>query len=329
MDPWTPGSKTRPDVIGVIGDWPCAVLPDEIEAGNIRALMNFGGRLLRAFPDTNALTAALGKLELHVMTELAANETTAYCTHVLPTKDAIERPEFTRWDTLAWNLSLQYSPALVKPLGERRSAWWVISQIMRRAGLPVPGHVPHDDRDAGADEAMLAHLMPSARCSFEELEQRRYVERPLDFPARWLDAHVERIGGWRLVPERLLGQWQEMRRADEAALGQPRPLCYSSRRQRRKFNAQLDFLGEPADIILHPADAGAHGIADRQKVRVSTASGQIVLEARIDPGMRRGVASIAHGHLEGNVNVLTSKRQIDPISGMALYSGVPITIEAA
>jgi anaerobic selenocysteine-containing dehydrogenase len=176
---------------------------------------------------------------------------------------------------------------------------------------------------------MLAHLMPSARCSFEELEQRRYVERPLDFPARWLDAHVERIGGWRLVPERLLGQWQEMHRADEAALGQPRPLCYSSRRQRRKFNAQLDFLGEPADIILHPADAGAHGIADKQKVRVSTASGQIVLEARIDPGMRRGVASIAHGHLEGNVNVLTSKRQIDPISGMALYSGVPITIEAA
>ena len=329
MDPWTPGSKTRPDVIGVIGDWPCAVLPEEIDAGNIRALMNFGGRLLRAFPDTNALAAALGKLELHVMTELVANETTAYCTHVLPTKDAIERPEFTRWDTLAWNLSLQYSPALVKPLGERRSAWWVISQIMRRAGLPVPGHVPHDDRDAGADEAMLAHLMPTARCSFEELQQRRYVERPLDFPARWLDAHVERIGGWRLVPERLLGQWQEMRRADEAALGQPRPLCYSSRRQRRKFNAQLDFLGEPADIILHPADAGAHGIADKQKVRISTASGQIVLEARIDPGMRRGVASIAHGHLEGNVNVLTSKRQIDPISGMALYSGVPIAIEAA
>jgi anaerobic selenocysteine-containing dehydrogenase len=329
LDPWTPGPKTRPDVIGVIGDWPCAVLPDEIEAGNIRALMNFGGRLLRAFPDTNALTAALGKLELHVMTELAANETTAYCTHVLPTKDAIERPEFTRWDTLAWNLSLQYSPALVKPLGERRSAWWVISQIMRRTGLTVPEHVPHDDREAGADEAMLAHLMPTARCSFEELEQRRYVERPLDFPARWLDAHVARIGGWRLVPERLLGQWQDMRRADEAALGQPRPLCYSSRRQRRKFNAQLDFLGEPADIILHPADARAHGIADKQKVRVSTASGQIVLEARIDPGMRRGVASIAHGHLEGNVNILTSRKQIDPISGMALYSGVPITIEAA
>ena len=27
MDPWTPGPTTRPDVLGVIGDWPCAVLP--------------------------------------------------------------------------------------------------------------------------------------------------------------------------------------------------------------------------------------------------------------------------------------------------------------
>jgi anaerobic selenocysteine-containing dehydrogenase len=290
--------------------------------------MNFGGRLLRAFPDTNALEAMLPRLALHVMTEIAANETTPYCTHVLPTKDAIERVEFTRWDTLAWNLSLQYSAPLVKPLGERRSAWWVISQIMRRAGLPVPEHVPHDDREEGADATMLAHLMGTARCSFAELAHQRYVERPLDFPAPWLDAHVERIGGWRLVPERLLAQWHEMRRADEAALGQPKPLCYSSRRQRKKFNAQLDFLGEPADIILHPADAEAHGIADRQKVRVSTSSGEIVLEARIDPGMRRGVASIAHGHLQGNVNCLTSKEKIDPISGMALYSGVPIAIEA-
>ena len=66
------------------------------------------------------------------------NETTPLCTHVLPTKDAVERAELTRWDTLTWNVSLQYTPPLVEPMGERRSAWWVISQFMRRAGLPVP-----------------------------------------------------------------------------------------------------------------------------------------------------------------------------------------------
>jgi anaerobic selenocysteine-containing dehydrogenase len=285
MDSWTPGPTTRPDVLGIIGDWPCAVLPAEIEAGNIRALMNFGGSLLRSFPDTHVLTRALKKLDLHLYTEIIANETTPLCTHVLPTKDAVERAEIQRWDTLAWNVSMQYTPPLVKPMGERRSAWWVISQIMRRAGLPVPAHVPDDDRQPGADEFMLARLFKNARCSFEEVKEKRYVEMPLEFPAPWVDAHIERIGGWKLAHPRLLEQWFDMRRADEAALGEPKPLCYSSRRQRSKFNAQLSFLGAPADVILHPDDAAAHGIADGQKVRVHNKSGEIVLTAKVDAGM--------------------------------------------
>ena len=324
---FTPGSNVRPDAKGILGDWPCAVLPLEIEAGNIRALFNFGGSIMRSFPDTNALGAALKKLDLHVNTEIVENETTELCTHILPTKGAVERAEFTRWDTLAWNVSLQYTPPLVKPMGERRSAWWVISQFMKRAGLPVPDHVPEDDQQQGADEFMLAKLMENARCSFEELREKRYVEFPQEFPAPWVDRHIERNGGWKLAPSELLEQWYEMRRADEAALGSPKPLCYSSRRQRRKFNAQLSFLGEPADIILHPETAAAHGIADGQKVRVHNKNGEIILTAKVDTGMRRGVASISHGHEQANVNYLTSTDDVDPLGGMALYSGVPIAME--
>jgi anaerobic selenocysteine-containing dehydrogenase len=324
---FTPGSNVRPDVKGIVGDWPCAVLPLEIEAGNIRALFNFGGSLLRSFPDTNALRAALPKLDLHVNTEILENELTPLCTHVLPTKGAVERAEFTRWDTLNWNVSLQYTPPLVEPTGERRSAWWVLSQFMRRAGLPVPEHVPDDDRAEGADEFMLAQLMKRARCSFDELKEKRYVEFPLEFPAAWVDEHFERVGGWRLAPPELLGQWSEMRAADEAALGRPKPLCLSSRRQFKKFNAQLSFLGEPADIILHPDTAAERGVADGEKVRVFNKSGEIVLTAKVDPGMRKGVCSIPHGHLHANVNNLTSTDDVDPLGGMALYSGVPIEIE--
>jgi len=327
-DPWTASPTTRPDVAGIIGDWPCAVLPGEIEAGNIRGLMNFGGRLLLTFPDTNVLTAALEKLELNVATEVVANETTPLCTHVLPTKDAVERAEFTRWDTLAWNVSLQYTPALVQPLGERRSAWWAISQIMRRARLPVPEYVPESDREEGADELMLARQFGRARCGFDQLKAKRYVEFPHELSAPWVDAHFERIGGWRLAPARIVAQWDEMRRADEAQLGRPRPLCYTPRRQRRKLNAQLGFLGEPADIMLHPDDAAARGIADGQRVRVHTDRGEIVLAAKVDARMRKGVTSIPHGHAGANVNYLTSVDAVDPLGGMALYSGVPVEVEA-
>jgi anaerobic selenocysteine-containing dehydrogenase len=326
---FTPGSNVRPDIKGIVGDWPCAVLPLEIEAGNIRALFNFGGSMLRSFPDSNALRAALPKLDLHVDTEIVENELTPLCTHVLPTKGAVERAEFTRWDTLNWNVSLQYTPPLVEPMGERRSAWWVISQFMRRAGLPVPDYVPDDDRAPDADDFMLSQLMQRARCSFEELKEKRYVEFPLDFPAAWVDEHFERVGGWQLAPPEVLAQWCEMRAADEAALGKPRPLCLTSRRQFKKLNAQLSFLGEPAEVLLHPDTAAERGIADGQHVRVFTKRGEIVLTARLDAEMRKGVCSISHGHLDANVNNLTSTDDVDPLGGMVLYSGVPIEIEPA
>jgi len=324
---FTPGSNVRPDVKGIMGDWPCAVLPLEIEAGNIRALFNFGGSMLRTWPDTNALRAALPKLDLHVGVEIMHNELTPLCTHVLPTKDPVERAELTRWDTLNWNVSLQYTPPLVEPMGERRSAWWVISQFMRRAGLRVPDWVPDDDRDEGADDFMLATLMKRARCSFEELKAAQYVEFPLEFPAPWAEQHFERIGGWRLAPQELLEQWYDMRDADEATLGKPKPLVLSPRRQVKKLNAQLGFMGEPADIFLHPDTAAAHGISDGQRVRVHTKRGEITVTAKVDPGMRKGVCSIPHGHLHANVNNLTSTDDVDRLGGMALYSGFPVEVE--
>jgi anaerobic selenocysteine-containing dehydrogenase len=327
------GSKVRPDVKAVIGpgggpEWPCAVLPLEIEAGNIRAFFNFGGSILRSFPNTNALRAALPKLDLHVATEIVHNELTPFCTHVLPTKDGVERPEITRWDILRWNVSMEYSAPVVEPMGERRSAWWVISQVMKRAGLAVPDFVPDDDRTEGTDDYMLSKLVPPmARCTFEELKAKGYVEFPYELPAPWWDQRMERLGGYKVAPPELLEQWTEKRAADEAALGKPKPLVYSPRRQFKKFNAQLDFMGEPADVIIHPETAADHGISNGQRVRVHNANGEVFLAAKVDPMIRKGVCSISHGHLDGNVNFLTSSTEIDRLSGMAHYSGVPIEIE--
>jgi anaerobic selenocysteine-containing dehydrogenase len=326
-NPFSPGAPTMPEVSGIIGDWPCAVLPGEIAAGNIRALVNFGGSLIRSFPDANVLAPALRNLDVNVNFEIVNNETTALSTHVLPTKDQVERPDISFWDTLSASVSLLYTQAVVEPMGERRSAWWAISQLMRRMGLAVPAHVPDDDRKPGADDAMLAKLMAGARCEFEEVAASGHVTRPLEFPGRWVDQHIERFGGWRLAPPKLLEFLAAIRRADEAAIGQPRPLCYISRRQRRKLNASLSFLGSPADIILHPEDAAANGIVHGQKVRVRTPRGEIFLTANVNATIRRGVASIPHGHEVANVNCLTSVEEVDKMTGMVLYTGIPIKVE--
>jgi anaerobic selenocysteine-containing dehydrogenase len=326
-DPFTPGPPTMPGVSGLIGDWPCAALPGEIAAGNIRAFVNLGGSMVRSFPDANVLVPALRQLDVLASFEVVENETTALSTHVLPTKDQVERPDISLWDTLSGSVSMLYSPPLVEATGERRSAWWILAELMRRMGMDVPAHVPADDRAAGADDAMLAVQMAHARCSFEELAAQGQVSVPLEFPAAWVDRHIDRIGGWRLAPERLVAFWHEVRAADMAAMDDPPPLRFIPRRQRRKLNASLSFLGSPADIILNPADADAHSIVHGQPVLVRTTRGEIRLIANVDAAIRPGVASIPHGHEVANVNLLTSVEHVDALTGMVRYSGIPIELE--
>jgi anaerobic selenocysteine-containing dehydrogenase len=225
-------------------------------------------------------------------------------------------------------MNMQYSPQVLPPSGERRAGWWVIAELMRRLGFDVPAHVPADDRAAGADETMLAALVgPGARCTFEELRDARYVERPLEFPGTWVDDHIARMGGWRLAPLSLVTMLDALLAEDRARLDLPRPLCFISRRQRRKINASLSFLGSPADIILHPSDAAAKGIVHGGAVRVQTKAGAIVLTANVSETMRPGVASIPHGHEIANVNCLTSVEDVDAMTGMVLYTGIPIEVE--
>ncbi|GGC14228.1 hypothetical protein GCM10011494_36310 [Novosphingobium endophyticum] len=329
-NPFTPGPPTMPHVSGIIGDWPCAALAGEIEAGNIRAVVNFGGSLIRSFPDANLLAPALEKLDALITLEITANETTALSSHVLPTKDQLERPEVSLWDTLGFKVAMQHSPAVVAPMGERRSGWWVVSQLMRRLDLDIPEHTPQDDREPGADEAMLAaHFGPGARGTFEETAETGYLEKPLEFPAPWIERHVENIGGWQLAPDSLLAFLAEVLAADEARLAQSRQLVFISRRQRRKLNASLDFLGAPADLIINPVDAEAFGLSHGEPVRVSTDRGAITLIANLTDSIRPGVASIPHGHGSANVNLLTDASKVDAMTGMVRYTGIPIAVEPA
>jgi anaerobic selenocysteine-containing dehydrogenase len=166
---------------------------------------------------------------------------------------------------------------------------------------------------------MLARTMGAARCSFGEVASSRFVETPLQIPAQWVENYLDRSGGWRLAPQLLVDQM--------ASLEPPAPLVLVPRRQARKLNGALDILGEAAEIILNPDDAGDAGVADRQPVVVRTGRGEITGIAKVDAAIRRGVVSIPHGHHTTNVNALTDKDVIDPVTGMVRYSGVPVSVQ--
>jgi len=321
-DIFGPGPRSRPELRSIVGDWPCAALPDEISAGNIRAFLNLGGNLIRSFPDANVLQPALQQLEVFATLEIIENETTALSTHVLPTKDQLERPDLALWDFLSPRVNAQYTPAVVNAVGERRATWWILSELIRRLGHEPPGIPVADD----VDNAMLAPVTARARCNFTDLVDSRYAETEHEFPARWVDAHIERLGGWRLAPPSLVEQLISVTDAQARDRRDSRTLSLIPRRQRRHLNAQFLFLGSTADVLLHPTDAAFAGIADGEQVIVRSERGEIIGTAHVDTNIRPGVISVPHGHEHANVNLLTSIRDIDPLTGMAHYSGVQVSV---
>jgi anaerobic selenocysteine-containing dehydrogenase len=200
---------------------------------------------------------------------------------------------------------------VVDPVGERRSTWWVLAELGRRLG--------HELADGGGiDDAMLARVMAQSRCTFDEVAATGFAEQGHEIPAPWVERHLDRLGGWRLAPRFLV---------EELARLEPLPaLVLVPRRQARRLNSQLCYLGERPEIVVHPDDAGAAGLVDGLPVVVRSDRGELVGVARVEPSIRRGVVSVPHGHERANVNLLTDKDRIDVVTGMVQYSGIPVTL---
>ena len=96
-----------------------------------------------------------------------------------------------------------------------------------------------------------------------------------------------------------------------------------------RLNSQLEFLGEAPEVVVHPDDAAAAGLSDNAPLIVRSEHGELTGIAKVDASVRRGAVSVPHGHAGANVNLLTSKDDIDLVTGMTRYSGIPVTLHPA
>ena len=192
---------------------------------------------------------AARSLDVFATIEIIANDTTALSTHVLPTKDQLERADVTLWDFLSPRVAAQHTPAVVDPVGDRRSTWWVLAELGRRLGHELADTASGDD---ATDDAMLARI--AARASVHLRRARRRTvgsRRRTNCRRRGSTTHVERLGGWRLAPA------AARRPARRRSRSSPRRSCSCRAGRCRHLNSQFDYLGEPVEVIVHPDDAAA------------------------------------------------------------------------
>jgi anaerobic selenocysteine-containing dehydrogenase len=311
-----PGPPSRPELQTVAGEFVCAAMPDEIESGNLRALINLSGNLITCMPGTERIASALEKLEVLLTVEIVDNTMAAVSTHALPAKDQLERPDVSLAVDISFpELGAQYTPAMVKPLGEVRSYWWILAQLGKRMGLDF---FPGVDPDTATDDDVVGLLALSGRVPIDTSGEANYTLAE-DRAIGWLQARADEFGGWRLAPRLLVEQL--------AGLAPTSDLVLISRRQLHHHNSRKSAGHDTPGIYVNPDDATTRGLSDGDVAVVRSRHGELEGQVKVDPTLVSGAISVPHGW-EGryNVNQLTSVDDIDAITGMPLFSNLPVEL---
>jgi anaerobic selenocysteine-containing dehydrogenase len=97
-------------------------------------------------------------------------------------------------------------------------------------------------------------------------------------------------------------------------------------------------------LLVHPEDAACRGLENGLRVRVRSRVGELEAPLEVSDEMMPGVVCLPHGwghqrpgvrqgtarrHPGASVNDLTDAEAVDPVSGTAALSGIPVEVEPA
>jgi len=310
-----PGVPSHPEILPFMGEWPSTVIPEEIEAGRLKALMVVGSDPATSLPHTERLHKALGELDVLLAFDTAPTGTTALATHAFACADQLERPDIPSLDLFGSALSTRWTDAVVAPRPEAPEMWRIFAKLAGRLGhsLLQPG----EDIDTMSTETMLVRTHRGLDVDKLRVAGGCLVDAPAVY--NWVQSRLP-YGKWRLTPERLVAQLAEVT--------DPPALQLVPRRQTRRFNSLEYRAGERAEAIMNPVDAPS-GVRDGDLVEVSSAVGSLRLPAKLADHAAVGMVSIPHGWAGVNVNVLIDSDDIDPITGMPVMCGTAVSVRAA
>ena len=317
---------------------------EAIAKGEIKALWVIGTNPAVSLPDADTARAALGKLELFVISEnVRANDTVNAGAHVLLPAQAWGEKSGTVTNS---ERRISRQRAFLDPPGETKPDWWIVAEVAKRLGFGAAfdfGSVA----DVFREHAALSAFENNGSRDFDiggltSLSDRAFDElAPVSWPIRPGDTQPQprffANGGFFASDRRARFVAPEIP-ALRSKAGAGRPLRLNTGRIRDQWHTMTrsgmsprlgQHLPEPF-VEIHPDDAEKYGVIDGGFARVATDYGQCILKVAVNARQQRGMlfapihwsdASASNARVGALVAPFT-----DPFSGQPENKATPVSI---
>jgi formate dehydrogenase alpha subunit len=297
-----------------------------IAAGEIRALYVVGENPVMSEPQSSFVAWMLQRLDLLIVQDIFATDTSRYAHIVLPAA-AVGEKEGTFTNAAR---RVQYTAKGLEPPGQARPDWQILQDMANAMGMnwgydateaiweeirqvaPIFSGITHkrlkgtpgifwpcyDENEPG-----LARLYENG-FGFRD---RRARFMPVQLPENLVQPTEQYP--FILITGRLLGHFNtgEM-----------------SRRSKKLMRATPESFVE-----AHPQDAQQLALADGQQVRMTSPYGSVITRLKISKSMFQGYLFAPNHFNTPNLNILMSAVPLDPKARMPALKVIPVSMQAA
>jgi assimilatory nitrate reductase catalytic subunit len=276
---------------------------EAIARGEIKALWVIGTNPAVSLPDADAARAALGKLELFVVSEnVRSNDSVNAGAHVLLPAQAWGEKSGTVTNS---ERRISRQRAFLESPGEAKPDWWIVGEVARRLGFGAAFDF-ESAADVFREHAALSAFENSGTRDFDigalqSLSDEAFdAMAPVLWPNRLGDAEPqERFfadGGFFATDHkaRFIAPEIPALRTETSA---GRPLRLNTGRIRDQWHTMTRSGGSPRlgqhlpepFVEVHPDDAAGNGLVDGGFARVITDYGQCTLKVMVSERQQRGM----------------------------------------